>query len=75
MTKNDRCAKCGKPMLYYTLVLWNGPNGFRRYRLCNKCKGKVTTPLSPFREEQRTFGPTSPQMGDRHLGGEKEGMR
>jgi hypothetical protein len=35
------CAKCHHPAPVYALVLWHGGNGFRRYRLCPKCKALV----------------------------------
>jgi hypothetical protein len=28
-------------IVYFTLVLWIGPNGFRRYPMCDKCKDKT----------------------------------
>ena len=28
-------------MTDYTLILWHGPNGFRRYCLCEKCVNEV----------------------------------
>ena len=34
------CDKCGKPSANLLLSpLQNGPNGYRRYKLCQKCRG------------------------------------
>ena len=38
--RQQKCAKCQQALIYFTLVLWNGPNGFRRYALCDKCKAE-----------------------------------
>lgn len=36
------CDKCGKPSTNLLLSpLQNGPNGYRRYKLCQKCRGGV----------------------------------
>ncbi len=37
----DRCARCGKAVLNWAWVLWHGPNGFRRYKLCVKCYNEI----------------------------------
>ncbi len=37
---SKKCAKCGKDLLYFTLVLMMGPRGFRRYPVCDKCEKK-----------------------------------
>lgn len=39
--KKQRCAKCKQALVYYSMVLFAGPNGFRRYALCDKCKAEV----------------------------------
>jgi hypothetical protein len=36
-----KCARCGKEMANFTLVLWMGPQGFRRYPMDDKCKALV----------------------------------
>lgn len=42
MANQVHCAKCKTPTTLYTLTLWNGPNGFRRYPLCDHCYKIVT---------------------------------
>ena len=38
------CDKCGKPSTNLLLSpLQNGPNGYRRYKLCQKCRGAGST--------------------------------
>jgi hypothetical protein len=44
------CAKCRHPAPVWTLVLWKGPNGYRRYRLCDKCKTAVQYEWKPARK-------------------------
>lgn len=42
--KKQKCAKCQQALVCYSMVLMNGPNGFRRYALCDKCKADVEKP-------------------------------
>lgn len=37
----QKCTKCGRELLYFTLVLMMGGRGFRRYPVCDKCKAKL----------------------------------
>ena len=38
------CDKCGKPSTNLLLSpVQNGPNGYRRYKLCQKCRGGGNT--------------------------------
>jgi len=37
-----KCDKCGKPSKDLIPVLTTGANGFRRYKLCQKCRGEKT---------------------------------
>lgn len=39
--KKQRCAKCQQALVDYSLVLYAGPNGFRCYALCSKCRAEV----------------------------------
>jgi NAD-dependent SIR2 family protein deacetylase len=41
MAKKTRCAKCGKEAQALTMVLTIGPQGYRRYPLCDSCKGEA----------------------------------
>lgn len=41
MMTDTKCARCQKKILYFTAVLWMGPRGFRRYRMCDGCKKKT----------------------------------
>ena len=36
-----KCARCQKKTDYYKMILWSGPNGFRRYRLCEACRKAI----------------------------------
>jgi hypothetical protein len=51
-----KCAKCGKDLIYFTLVLMMGSRGFRRYPVCEKCKAAIEAPP-----------PAPPQMQAQHL--------
>lgn len=33
-----KCEQCGKPSNDIVIILKQGPNGFRRYKLCPKCR-------------------------------------
>ena len=44
------CEKCHKPTAVWSLVLWKGPNGFRRYKLCDSCKVAVQYDWKPARK-------------------------
>jgi hypothetical protein len=72
---DTKCARCGKPRLYFTLALWMGPQGFRRYKLCDRCKAEVerkrstkkgAIPLVPLRPAG-----ASPHFQDRKMEGEE----
>jgi hypothetical protein len=41
MAKKQKCARCGKELLHFMMVLWNGANGYRRYPMDEKCKAIV----------------------------------
>ena len=41
MNLKPKCAMCRKEMLYYRQVLMIGPQGYRRYALCDKCAAKA----------------------------------
>jgi hypothetical protein len=41
VNKNQKCGRCKQALTYFTFVLWQGPNGYRRYALCDKCKREV----------------------------------
>jgi protein-arginine kinase activator protein McsA len=53
----NKCAKCGKPTGATIEKLWNGPNGYRIYKVCDKCartindertkKEQIVTPGTP----------------------------
>jgi hypothetical protein len=32
-----RCARCRQPRAALMERLWNGHNGYRRYKLCDRC--------------------------------------
>ena len=60
MARQQKCAKCGQGLVYFTLILWNGPNGFRRYALCDKCRAEILEheskgawPCAPTKERER----------------------
>ena len=46
MARKQKCAKCGRELLYFTMVLWMGPNGYRRYPMDDKCKVEVQPEVS-----------------------------
>jgi hypothetical protein len=40
--QSTKCARCGKPSPHLTQLLWmRGPNGFRKYMICDTCKPLV----------------------------------
>jgi hypothetical protein len=41
MKVKQKCAKCGKELVYFRMVLMMGPRGFRRYACCDECAAKV----------------------------------
>jgi protein-arginine kinase activator protein McsA len=41
--KEKRCAKCGRRIAYYTLVLMIGERGYRRYPVCGACAAKANS--------------------------------
>ena len=45
------CARCKKQVFYFTLTLWNGPRGFRRYPLCDNCIKEVKAEKSPIKRK------------------------
>jgi len=44
---DTKCARCQKKILYFTAVLWIGPQGYRRYCLCDACLKKIKSSPSP----------------------------
>lgn len=69
-----KCARCKHELVYFTKVLWNGPNGFRRYDLCDKCKKavekeskpKTKAPLCPVHKRRMEW--VTVRQGDKLLG-------
>ena len=53
------CAKCRKPAPVYSLVLWRGPNGYRRYKLCPACEDAVNGVKKP--KKMRIVIPEKPR--------------
>ena len=41
------CPRCKKPATAFTMTLWHGPNGFRRYPLCDLCNAAVKAEEKP----------------------------
>jgi len=57
--KKQKCTKCQQALADYSMVLFSGPNGFRRYALCDKCKAEhekheMTRKARKSRQELRT---------------------
>jgi hypothetical protein len=41
MARKTRCTKCGKDAQNVTMVLMMGPQGYRRYPICDPCKAEA----------------------------------
>lgn len=41
MNLKNKCAQCGKELVYFRMVLMMGTKGYRRYALCDKCADKI----------------------------------
>jgi hypothetical protein len=48
-----KCAKCGKPAESLKEVLWDrGPNGFRRYKVCDRCAVEIAKSNALVKEKE-----------------------
>ncbi len=73
-----KCIRCGKDLIYFTMVLMMGPRGFRRYPVCDPCKAKIDkipneqaqyiAPLQP-----PCGSAASPRFEEHKTGGQNEG--
>lgn len=70
MNLKPKCTKCKKDVgEKFRMVLMIGPQGYRRYALCDRCAGKVEkAPLSSGTK-------TSPHLKERQMGGETRSCR
>jgi hypothetical protein len=52
-----RCARCKSICLYFNMVLWNGPRGFRRYPVCDPCQDKIAAEKPKTKSRRRVVHP------------------
>lgn len=53
MPRKTRCTKCGREVQTCTLVLMMGPQGYRRYPVCESCNVEVEKAQSARAAQRR----------------------
>ena len=59
----NKCERCEKAARFYNLVLYKGPNGYRRYRVCDACKAELAANLEGGKPIQVPKAKTDPEKG------------